>query len=145
MPTPDPEFPTVPIVSWHAHIYFDGPAQRATAATLREAIAQRFAVQLGRWHDVLVGPHTRPMYQVAFDVALFARFVPWLALHRQGLDVLVHPNTLAPRADHIHHALWLGERLAVKPEVLAEHISADEEDPVTVNTRPQLPSDPVAP
>ena len=145
MPTPDPEFPTVPIVSWHAHIYFDGPAQRATAATLREAIGQRFAVQLGRWHDVLVGPHTRPMYQVAFDVALFARFVPWLALHRQGLDVLVHPNTLAPRADHIHPALWLGERLAVKPEVLAEHINADEEDPVTVNTRPHLMSDPVTP
>ena len=82
---------------------------------------------------------------VGADVALFARFVPWLALHRQGLDVLVHPNTLAPRADHIHHALWLGERLAVKPEVLAEHIGADEEDPVTVNTRPHLMSDPVTP
>ena len=125
-----------PIVSWHAHIYFDGPAQRHTAAALREAIGQRFAVQLGRWHEVLVGPHTRAMYQVAFDVELFDRFVPWLALHRQGLDVLVHPNTLAPRADHLQHALWLGQRLAVKPEVLDEHISLAQEDAIHVNTQP---------
>ena len=142
MPSLDPELPDVLIISWHAHIYFDGPAQRATAAALREAIGQRFAVQLGRWHDVLVGPHTRAMYQVAFDVALFERFVPWLALHRNGLDVLVHPNTLAPRADHIHHALWLGQRLAVKPETLPERISAEQEDPVQVNTQPSLSTSP---
>ena len=30
-----------------------------------------------------------------------------------GLDVLVHPNTLAPRDDHLHHALWLGHVLAL--------------------------------
>ncbi len=135
MPMTDPE---LPIVSWHAHVYFDGAEQRARAAALREMIARRFAVQLGRWHEVLVGPHTRPMYQVAFDVAVFARFVPWLALHRDGLDVLVHPNTLAPRADHVQHALWLGQRLAVKPETLPERISAEQEDPVRVNTQPDL-------
>ena len=62
------------------------------------------------------------MYQVAFDIAVFAGLVPWLALHRQGLSVLVHPNTLAPRADHLEHALWLGAPLALRPEVLPESI-----------------------
>ena len=127
---------TARILSWHAHVYFDGPAQREQAAALREAIGQRFAVQLGRWHDALVGPHRRSMYQVAFEPAVFAGLVPWLALHRGGLDVLVHPNTLAPRADHLQHALWLGQRLPLVESVLPERIAREQEDAVVVNTRP---------
>jgi len=124
------------IRSWHAHVYFDGADQRALAAALRERIAERFTVQLGRWHDRLVGPHLRPMYMVAFEPSLFADFVPWLALNRHGLDVLVHPNTLAPRADHLHHALWLGQTLPVNEAVLPEHITAEEDDPLLINNRP---------
>jgi DOPA 4,5-dioxygenase len=124
-----------PVRSWHAHIYFDGPAQRETAALLRERIAERFAVQLGRWHALPVGPHTRAMYMVALPATLFAAFVPWLALNRQGLDVLLHPNTLAPRADHAQHALWLGQPLPLKLDTLDEAIRADEDEPVVVNTR----------
>ena len=85
-------------------------ARAACAEALRARIAERFSVQLGRWHDVPVGPHTAAMYQVAFDTDVFAAFVPWLMLNRNGLDVLVHPNTLAPRDDHLQHALWLGDK-----------------------------------
>jgi DOPA 4,5-dioxygenase len=122
------------IVSWHAHVYFDPATTRAQAERVRAGIAQRFRVQLGRWHEVPVGPHTAPMYQVAFDVATFGTLVPWLALHREGLDVLVHPNTLAPRADHLVHALWLGTPLPLRPDVLPESITASEESPVVPNT-----------
>lgn len=122
------------IVSWHAHVYFDGPEQRERAAALREGIAARFAVQLGRWHDKPVGPHTRAMYQVAFEPALFATLVPWLALKRNGLDVLVHPNTLAPHDDHLKHALWLGQTLPINGAVLPERIDLAQEDPVVPNT-----------
>ncbi|HEX4509914.1 MAG TPA: DOPA 4,5-dioxygenase family protein, partial [Burkholderiaceae bacterium] len=63
--------PLSAIGSFHAHIYFEGAAQRATAMALREQIGERFRVTLGRVHDVPVGPHARPMYQAAFDAATF--------------------------------------------------------------------------
>jgi aromatic ring-cleaving dioxygenase len=115
------DIPVSEIVSYHAHIYFEGDEQRAAALLLRERIAKRFAVALGRVHERLVGPHARPMYQVAFNPETFASFVPWLMLNRMGLTVLVHPNTSRPRSDHLIHSLWLGEVLPIlHPEQLAE-------------------------
>jgi DOPA 4,5-dioxygenase len=126
------------IHSYHAHIYYDPMRTRGIAEALRSRIAERFSVQLGRWHDVPVGPHTAAMYQVAFDTEVFAAFVPWLMLNRNGLDVLVHPNTLAPRDDHLQQALWLGDKLALKETVLPQRIDADQESPVEPNTTPHL-------
>jgi len=123
------------IQSYHAHIYFDGPEQRRIAEELREAIAGRFSVLIGRWHDRLVGPHTRPMYQVAFATAEFARFVPWLMINRRGLAVLVHPNTGRSKADHLTHALWLGEILDINAAPLSE-VDAEPEPEIVPNTRP---------
>ena len=111
------------IRSYHAHIYFDGPEQRRVAESLREGIVTRFSVRIGRWHDRLVGPHTRPMYQVAFLPAEFPRFVPWLMINRGGLAVLIHPNTGRSKSDHLVHALWLGEIL----DIDATSLSDDEE------------------
>ena len=122
------------IVSWHAHVYFDPASTRPQAKRVRSGVAERFKVQLGRWHDVAIGPHSAAMYQVAFDVTVFAELVPWLALHREGLSVLVHPNTLAPRADHLVHAIWLGPPLPLRVEVLPESIEAGEESSIVPNT-----------
>lgn len=97
------------IVGWHAHIYFDTPEQADRARRLREAIAERFPTAvMGRWHERKVGPHPGPMYQVAFGPELFPALVPYVALAREGLTVLVHPDTRHPRADHAHHAMWMG-------------------------------------
>ena len=98
------------IAGWHAHIYYD-PASRPRAEALREGIAAGFAVRLGRWHDQPVGPHPQAMYQVAFGAGDFAALVPWLALNRNGLDVLVHPETGDDVTDHTDHSIWLGTRL----------------------------------
>jgi aromatic ring-cleaving dioxygenase len=132
-----PPQPLAAIAGFHAHIYFDGPAQRDVALQLREQIGARFAVTLGRVHDRLVGPHARPMYQVAFDVATFGNFVPWLMLNRQGLTVLVHPNTRDQRRDHLVHALWMGEVLDI---VDADGLPEDDEAeaPMAPNTQPTL-------
>lgn len=129
--------PLAEIASYHAHIYFDGPEQRAIALTLRDHIAARFSVSLGRVHDRLVGPHGRAMYQISFDAATFPQLVPWLMLNRQGLAVLVHPNTGRERTDHLTHALWLGEMLPiVNQEMLSETTTA--EGPRAPNTSPTL-------
>ncbi|NWC61538.1 DOPA 4,5-dioxygenase family protein [Cedecea sp. P7760] len=102
------------IQSYHAHIYFETPQQRATAERIRQEIAQRFSVLLGRWHDEPVGPHALPMYQVAFMPDEFVRLAPWLMLNRSGLTVLLHPNTGHPKADHTAHAVWMGEKLEIR-------------------------------
>ena len=135
--SPIEPLPLAAIGSFHAHVYFDGDAQRDAALALREQIAQRFAVTLGRVHDRLVGPHARAMYQVAFDAATFCKFVPWLMLNRQGLTVLVHPNTRDERRDHLVHALWMGEVLEiVGPEHLGTAVEPERAPPP--NTTPTL-------
>lgn len=120
------------IRSYHAHIYFDGAEQRRVAETLRAEIAERFTVRIGRWHDRLVGPHTRPMYQLAFLPEVFPLLVPWLMLNRRGLAILIHPNTGRPKADHLTHPLWLGEIL----EINAAPLPDDEKDAEPLETEP---------
>ena len=104
------------IKGFHAHIYYD-PASREAAARVREGLA-RFDVQLGSWHDVPVGPHPKAMYQVVFSTDQFGKVVPWLMLHREGLDVLVHPQTGDSAGDHLARSLWLGEKLDLNIKVL---------------------------
>jgi aromatic ring-cleaving dioxygenase len=105
------------IRSFHAHIYYD-PRTKPAAETLRQAIAARFSTELGLWHDEPVGPHPVSMYQVAFAPEEFGRFVPWLMLNRNGLDVLVHPQTGNAYTDHTEHASWLGAKLPLRLDVL---------------------------
>jgi aromatic ring-cleaving dioxygenase len=81
-----------------------GVDRRDAAARVCEGLA-RFEVQLDRWHDKPIGPHPQAMYQVAFLPPQFGKVVPWLMLHRSGLDILVHPETGDDLADHTLHSL----------------------------------------
>ena len=108
------------VLEYHAHIYYL-PETRGAAESLREQLGAGFDVRLGRWHDNPIGPHTRGMYQALFAASEFARLVPWLMLNRGALDVLVHPSTGDDLLDHTAHALWLGERLPLRLEALADH------------------------
>lgn len=97
------------IAEYHAHVYYDPQVTRHRAERLRARVAVEFPrVTLGRWHDELVGPHTQSMFQIAFPANLFASFLPWLMLNREGLSVLVHPETGDDYRDHSAHAAWLG-------------------------------------
>ncbi|MFN0163426.1 MAG: DOPA 4,5-dioxygenase family protein [Burkholderiales bacterium] len=122
------------IASYHAHVYYEPATTREVAARLRERIGAQFRVQLGRWHDVPVGPHPGAMYQVAFEVAAFERLVPWLMLNRDGLTVLVHPNTGRPRDDHLVHALWLGGTRPLNGDTLPLSEPREEISPIVPNT-----------
>jgi DOPA 4,5-dioxygenase len=106
------------IREYHAHIYYDPGQTRDRAARLRERVAAEFpAAILGRWHDAPVGPHPQSMYQIAFPREMLAAFVPWLMLNRDGLTVLLHPETGDDYVDHSAHAAWFGAVLPLRLEM----------------------------
>ena len=102
---------TDPINGFHAHIYYTTAAERAVAAEIRAYVDKTYDVVMGRWRDDPVGPHPTPMYQVAFSNAVFQDLVPWLMINRQGLNILIHPNTSDVVKDHRDFPIWLGEKL----------------------------------
>jgi aromatic ring-cleaving dioxygenase len=117
-PAPAPSRDPERITRYHAHIYYDPQSTRARAARLREGVAAAFpAATLGRWHDALVGPHPQSMYQIAFPRELLAALVPWLMLNRDGLTVLLHPETGDDYVDHTDHAAWFGAVLPLRLEM----------------------------
>lgn len=96
------------IEDYHIHVYYDA-ASKPRAEALRAKLEAAFPeAEYGRWHDKPVGPHPEWSYQVKFGHDLFARIVPFLALERKGLTVLVHPNTGDDLRDHRDYALWMG-------------------------------------
>ena len=107
------------IRDYHAHVYYD-PASKDRAALLRRWVEERFPVRMGSWHDEPVGPHVQAMYQIAFKPDLLPTLMPFLMLNRMGLTVLLHPQSGRPRDDHSLHAVWMGDVLPVKTEVLRE-------------------------
>lgn len=114
-----PNRPLDALDGWHAHIYYDPEKTRESAAGLREKIVEAFPdTRMGSWHDEAVGPHLVAMYQVAFRAEQFDKLVQWLALNRDGLDILVHPLTENAWNDHIVFGFWLGEKLPLNEERL---------------------------
>ena len=99
------------IRGYRAHTYFHYERERAKAATLHKVFSAAPHRPMGRWRDEPVGPHPMPMYQAAFPTEQFPKIVPWLMLNRDGLTVLVHPETDDDVADHRDNPLWLGEKL----------------------------------
>ena len=109
------------ITDYHAHIYYDPATTRAKAERLRERAGAAFPqAKLGRWHDELVGPHPQSMFQIAFPVDMLAGFVPWLMLNRDGLTILLHPETGDDYTDHSAHAAWFGAVLPLRLDVFGK-------------------------
>ena len=117
--TPAAEPDPLSIAAYHAHVYYDPATTRARAEQLRQRVAAEFPqAKLGRWHDELVGPHPQSMFQIAFPSDLLTSFLPWLMLHRDGLTILLHPETGDDYRDHTAHAVWFGAVLPLRVEVL---------------------------
>lgn len=104
------------IAGFHAHVYFD-TATRDIAQRVWEKLGSRFSLDR-RWRDEPIGPHTKANFRLRIPPEEFGQVVPWLMLHREGLSVLVHPDTGDRVADHTERALWLGERLPLNVEFL---------------------------
>ncbi|HKM87542.1 MAG TPA: DOPA 4,5-dioxygenase family protein [Xanthobacteraceae bacterium] len=114
------------ITAYHAHVYYDPQTTRGRAEQLRQRVAAEFPqAQLGRWHDELVGPHTQSMYQIAFPTGMLGSFLPWLMLNREGLTILLHPETGDDALDHTAHAVWFGAVLPLRLEAFQNNRAAD--------------------
>ena len=100
---------TPPIRVFHAHVYYDA-ATKENAVRLYGAVEDAFDVPMGHCHDDPIGPHPMGSYQITFTPAQFGDLVPWLAFNRDGLTVLIHPDTGDDIPDHTDHALWMGQK-----------------------------------
>ncbi len=133
-------YPLGDVFHYHAHIYYDD-SSRELALQMRTLIAERFPVDMGRLFEQPVGPHSLAQYEVGFLPELFGTLVPWLMLNRQGLSVMVHPNTDRERDDHSAGVLWLGQPCELYLDALAISLQARgeaEPRPVRINTTPVL-------
>ena len=108
---------TPDVHGYHAHVYYDADTL-PLATQLRETLAANFPVEIGRFSGEQVGPHPVPQFQVIFRTEEFQTVVPWLMLHRQGLDILVHPLTDDMVDDHTVYALWLGTPITLKLDTM---------------------------
>jgi aromatic ring-cleaving dioxygenase len=108
---------TPDVHGYHAHVYYDADTL-PVATQLRETLATKFPVEIGRFSGEQVGPHPVPQFQVIFRNEDFQAVVPWLMLHRQGLDILVHPLTDDMVDDHTVYALWLGTPITLKLDTM---------------------------
>ena len=73
----------------------------------------------GAFRDEPRGPHPLANVLVIFKPDQFEYVVPYLMVHRDGLDVLVHPLTEDAVADHTDFAMWLGQPVALNIDTLS--------------------------
>lgn len=112
------------ISSYHAHIYYDATTKHIATQLRNEFVAYlkreiEFGILdsddivIGAMHDGPVGPHTKSQFMVAFTRHTFHSLLNHLILSRNGLSVLVHPETGNDYKDHTDYTLWMGNRVAL--------------------------------
>ena len=106
------------VQSYHAHVYFD-ESSKEQARVLCENAQSMFDLTMGRMHERPVGPHPRWSCQLAFSPPVFGELIPWLALHRDGLVIFIHPNTGDDLKDHTEHAIWMEAALELNLDGLS--------------------------
>jgi len=110
---------------YHAHIYYDPETTRPIAERLCAIISDKFQVKLGGLRDAPGGPHPVANAQLIFTPEQFQPVVEWLMLHREGLDVLIHPLTDDSVDDHSMYAMWLGSPVPLKLDTLRRNYRTD--------------------
>ncbi|RYP73541.1 hypothetical protein DL771_003580 [Monosporascus sp. 5C6A] len=119
----------------HVYHFQRNKEQARYARELWERIRREFPeLRIYRFWDAPVGPHPVAMFEVnVFTPAQFGAFVPWLAMHRGPLSVLIHPNTVDEKGvtraeaelhNHTDRAIWMGERLPLDVDVLMGAVTA---------------------
>lgn len=96
------------IHAFHAHIYYDESTYKQASILCDEA-GKKFDIAVGEKHKQAIGPHPKWSCQLAFKPEVFGDIIPWLALHRAGLTVFIHPDTGDVLKDHTEYTMWMGQ------------------------------------
>lgn len=107
---------------YHAHIYWSNvtPDQRIWALHLR-SLLRKLGCEIGKPHDVPIGPHPMPMFQAIYNSDNQSIVESMLSDQRNNLTVLLHENTNNDIRDHTEGARWLGTPLTLDLEWLANN------------------------
>lgn len=99
-------------MKYHAHVYFESN-QLQSIEILYSKLQHEFgdSVRYRRIHQKLVGPHTKPMFQLEFDQSGLPKIKQTLISNGLNLSVLIHPLDDNPYLAHTQGAEWLGEPL----------------------------------
>jgi aromatic ring-cleaving dioxygenase len=115
------------IISYHVHLYYDG-SNKQHASNLRRELNKRFEekIVIGRWRDKAPqGPHPVSHFQIEFPIDLFNILVPFLALNRKNLHILLHPNTGNGYEDHTRNVMWIGPSIPLSEAWLKNNQPAE--------------------
>lgn len=96
--------------AYHAHVYFSGKT-KVIARKLYDLTGEKFDLQIGRFIEKPIGPHTCCSYQIIFGIKDFDRIIQWLEENRGELTVLVHGLTGNDIKDHTDYTYWLGQEV----------------------------------
>ncbi|KAH0542498.1 hypothetical protein FGG08_003094 [Glutinoglossum americanum] len=101
------------------HIYHTTPAETEYARKLHTRIRLEFPeIRVYPFHDRPIGPHPAGMFELnVFTPAQLGALVGFLVIYRQGLKVLLHPNTGEVYGDHMVRAGWWGGEMELNSGV----------------------------
>jgi DOPA 4,5-dioxygenase len=105
-------------LGYHTHIYYDPTSTRTVAEGVCAALGEHFQVEIDGFRDTPIGPHPIANVLVIFKPDQFEHVVPYLMVHRDGLNVLVHPLTEDAVEDHTDFVMWLGKPIERKIDTL---------------------------
>ena len=103
---------------YHAHIYWQNESQRFEALHLRQPL-QELGCHLGTIHEIPIGPHPLPMYQVNYNSNIAEEVEEMLS--KTKLDILLHEDTGDDLRDHTTGARWIGRPLTLNIKWLEEY------------------------
>jgi DOPA 4,5-dioxygenase len=107
------------IHSFHAHVYFSLD-EMPLATQVRENIMKELPqlTYAGQLIPMPIGPHPKPMFEIHILASHINLAMATIESLREGLSVLIHPVQHDELEAHTSGAKWLGEKLALKLDIL---------------------------
>jgi DOPA 4,5-dioxygenase len=102
-------------MEFHAHLYWQTEKERQIVLAMRPTL-KLLGAEVGNIHDVAVGPHVEPMYQVKYTTEIQEQ-VEHLLTTALRSPILLHESIKDDYRDHTENVRWLNKQLELKLEV----------------------------